>query len=109
MRSVKSAQPFSRPCVAATPGFITSAAADFARHLVGNAGRKPVANVPANAQELQFISIPLALADDLFSWKDPNQHERQHATQVLMLKLSHGCGKSRRLQKSGNNFTATAL
>ena len=68
-----------------------------------------MANVPADPEKRQFVSIPLALTDDLLGGKDTDQNKRQHAAQVQVLKATHGLRKARRFQKSGDNFAAAAL
>src|SRR5258708_14567705 len=70
VRGVDPAQPFGGTCIAPAPGLITRAAPYLSRHLVGNAGRQPVRNVPPSAQKMQFVPVPLALADDLLRGKD---------------------------------------
>src|SRR6478609_2656835 len=107
--SVQAAQPFGGSGVAAPPGFITGAAAHLARHLVGDAGRKPVAHVPADAEKLEADSVPPALADGLLGGKEPDQQKWQHAAQVNLLKAPHGFRKTRGCKQSGNNFSAAAL
>jgi hypothetical protein len=69
---------------------MAGAAADFARHLIGDAGRKPVVNIPPDPAKLEFSSVPLAMADDLFRGENSDQRKRQQAAQFGALKTPHG-------------------